>query len=203
MIVLLVLVSTKAVDAFDPMFLYATLPVWRATGVIILVFWLWGVCVAVFERWRVNYSFILDLKASTMIDFHNLFKTATLLTALWLASFACFIASLRRDIDILPINRRWYPFTLVVTLVVIFLCPLNIVHRSSRWWLMKRLFQVVVSPFGAVTFASSLVGDYLTSLVKARPRVLAGCFRSKGGTCVGLVTVINPATLETVIWGGG
>ena len=58
LIVLLIsLVSVPASDDFDPLDLYATLPVWRATGVIILTIWLWGVCVSFYERFRVNYSF--------------------------------------------------------------------------------------------------------------------------------------------------
>ena len=161
------LLFTSSAEGFDPEAdLYPVIPVFRCTGVLILVFWLWGGVVVVFERTRINHIFILEMDPTSSLGHLRIFKSGALLSALWLACFLLFLASVRRGINVFPVNHRIYPAILVITLFALLLCPLKMLHRPTRTWLMARSFRTMLAPFFAVTFADNLIGDYMTSLVK-------------------------------------
>ncbi|KNC55618.1 xenotropic and polytropic murine leukemia virus receptor xpr1 [Thecamonas trahens ATCC 50062] len=161
------LLFTSSEVGYDPEAdLYPVIPVFRCTGILILVFWLWGGIVVIFEKFRINHTFILELDPSTVLAHDRIFKSGALLSALWLSCFLLFLAAVRRGIHVFPVHHKVYPAILVGVLTLLLLCPFRMLHRPTRWWLLTRSLRTISAPFFAVTFADNLIGDYMTSLVK-------------------------------------
>ncbi|RVW29171.1 Phosphate transporter PHO1-like 7 [Vitis vinifera] len=59
------------------------------------------------------------------------------------------------------------PLGLLVLVIVILICPLNIIYRSSRFFFLKCLFHCFCAPLYKVTLPDFLVADQLTSQVQA------------------------------------
>lgn len=69
---------------------------------------------------------------------------------------------LRRPDGVEPEYRKLCPVVLVVVLLLVSAYQ----HRKGTWHLLLSLKEVVMAPFGKVTFYTSFVADVITSMVK-------------------------------------
>jgi hypothetical protein len=158
--------------------------VFRGTLLYILYTWLWGVNLYVFRQNRINHVFIFDFDPNDNLNHIKVFKviiiriiycstyihsfykkTSSVLSIIWVIYFFLYIGAAKERITLIPIDIKYYPLALALTLIFIVVFPFHIFHLSARITLLKVLGNLVVTPFGRADFRECFVADILTSMV--------------------------------------
>ena len=147
----------------DPLFISETpaFPIFRMVFGLLLLLWCWGVSVRVWVEARINYIYMMGFRPKASRSSAEIFQEATNMTIVCLVILLLYYKSLRRMAP-LWVKPHLYPVILWFYVHVKLLFPWN----ARRKHLFAVLAQVVASPFTEVTFFHSIVGDYLTSVVK-------------------------------------
>jgi hypothetical protein len=151
---------TSAVNGF-----YGVLPVFRGTLLYIIYIWLWGFNLYVFHQKRINHIFIFEFNPNNSLNHIKIFKTASVLTVIWVFYFFLYLGAAEGTIDLIPINSKYYPLALALTLIIIVILPFHMFHLSSRLTLLKIIGNLLITPFGRADFRECFVADILTSMV--------------------------------------
>ena len=139
----------------------SVLPVYRGIGVLLLLEWGWGCNLYIWDKYRVNYLALLELDPRTTMTYTEVFDEATTASMMFLANFLMYFKILRQDFP--PFIPAGY-FPILLFLYMLYkLLPWVGQGRSVVW---SAFCQVVLSPFGRVSFLTVYTGDILTSLVK-------------------------------------
>ena len=88
-----------------------------------------------------------------------------MLTVIWTVYFFLYIGAAKHRITLIPIDVKYYPLALALTLIVIVIFPFHIFHLSARLTLLKVLGNLLITPFGKADFRECFVADILTSMV--------------------------------------
>ncbi|KAH6771158.1 EXS family protein, partial [Perilla frutescens var. hirtella] len=139
-------------------------PLYSLFGFIVLHMVMYAANIYFWRRYRVNYAFIFGFKEGTELGYREVLLLGFSLSVLALASV---LANLDMEMD--PITKDYkaitelLPLGLVVLVIVILLCPLNILYRSSRFFLLVALFHCLLAPLYKVTLPDFFLADQLTS----------------------------------------
>ncbi|KAL2226170.1 UNVERIFIED_CONTAM: Phosphate transporter PHO1 [Sesamum indicum] len=143
-------------------------PLYSLFGFIVLHMLMYAANIYFWRRYRVNYSFIFGFKEGTELGYREVLLLGFCLSVLALASV---LANLDMEMD--PVTQDYkaitelLPLGLVLLVVVIMLCPLNIIYRSSRFFLLVCIFHCVLAPLYKVSLPDFFLADQLTSQVQA------------------------------------
>ncbi|XP_073310364.1 phosphate transporter PHO1 homolog 9-like [Primulina huaijiensis] len=143
-------------------------PLYSLFGFILLHMFMYGINTYLWRQFRVNYPFIFGFKSGTELGFRKIFLLASALSVLTLVAV---LSNLDMEMD--PRTQHFQTLTelvpagLVVVLLLITLCPFNIIYRSSRFFLIWCAWRCVFAPFYKVMFADFFLADQLTSQVQA------------------------------------
>ncbi|KAL8518655.1 hypothetical protein ACS0TY_009847 [Phlomoides rotata] len=143
-------------------------PLYSLFGFIVLHMLMYAGNIYFWRKYRVNYSFIFGFKQGTELGYREVMLLSFCLSVLALASV---LANLDMEMD--PITHDYkavtelLPLGLVGLVIVIMLCPLNILYRSSRYFLLVCLFHCVLAPLYKVTLPDFILADQLTSQVQS------------------------------------
>ncbi|CAK9025130.1 Phosphate transporter PHO1 (Protein PHO1) (AtPHO1) [Durusdinium trenchii] len=178
LLVLLVLSGMEPqIDQYSAEDLAATIPVLRLSFMMNLTAWLAGSCAWVFEHYKINYLFLLDISPDLEVSAMALMNYASLQTGVWILLTFCFLADMKFG-AVLVLLTRDYDFSLahVYACAVLFAQFAICVWHSTRahrhlfvrgselgiQGLLVRIF--CFSCLGEVSFAENVVADVLTSL---------------------------------------
>ncbi|WMV17402.1 hypothetical protein MTR67_010787 [Solanum verrucosum] len=143
-------------------------PLYSLFGYIVLHMLMYAGNVYYWKRFRVNYPFIFGFKQGTALGYRQVLLLASGLSFLALAA-----ALSHLDMDMDPKTRKFetltelIPLTLVIVLIIIIFCPLNIIYRSSRFFLLRTAWHCLCAPLYKVTLPDFILADQLTSQVQA------------------------------------
>ncbi|XP_051122453.1 phosphate transporter PHO1 homolog 3-like [Andrographis paniculata] len=143
-------------------------PLYSLFGFMVLHMFMYAANIYFWRRYRVNYSFIFGFKEGTELGYREVLLFGFCLSVLALASV---LANLDMEMD--PVTQDYQaitellPLGLVGLVIVIMLCPLNIMYRSSRFFLLVCLFHCVLAPLYKVSLPDFFLADQLTSQVQA------------------------------------
>ncbi|RZC72352.1 hypothetical protein C5167_035530 [Papaver somniferum] len=88
-------------------------------------------------------------------------------TILATAALACVLANLDMELDISTKKYKaiteLLPLALVSVILLIIVCPFNIVYRSSRMFLLRTTFRSISAPLYKVTLSDFMLADQLSS----------------------------------------
>ncbi|XP_058195090.1 phosphate transporter PHO1 homolog 3-like [Rhododendron vialii] len=144
------------------------LPLYSLFGYITLHMVMYAANIYFWRRYRVNYPFIFGFKEGTELGYREVLLLSCCVAVL---STAAGLANLDMEMD--PKTQDYkaitelVPLGLLVLLLVILLCPLNIIYRSSRFFLLGCLFHCLCAPLYKVTLPDFFLADQLTSQVQA------------------------------------
>lgn len=143
-------------------------PLYSLLGFIVLHMLMYGGNIYFWRRYRVNYAFIFGFKQGTELSYRQVFLLSFGLGVLALAGV---IANLDMEMDPKTLDYKGIteliPVGLVVFVIVVLLCPLNIIYRSSRFFFLVCLFHCLCAPLYKVTLPDFFLADQLTSQVQA------------------------------------
>ena len=132
---------------------------YRSSLVSILHLTLIGINIIGWSSYGINHVLIFELDPRSHITHEEILEGASLLSLIWIISFTAFIFC-----EYHRIKSHWPPIVFNIVIIFLLLNPLNIMHRSARYWLCKELFRIFSAPFHSVTFADFWLADQLTSL---------------------------------------
>ncbi|MCL7052117.1 hypothetical protein MKW94_025142 [Papaver nudicaule] len=116
----------------------------------------------------VNYPFIFGFKQGTELGYREVFLLSSAVATLALASV---LANLDMEMDVKTKDYKALteilPLGLVILVLLIAICPFNIIYRSSRYFLLMCLFHCLLAPLYKVTLPDFFLADQLTSQVQA------------------------------------
>ncbi|CAA0825593.1 Phosphate transporter PHO1 homolog 3 [Striga hermonthica] len=143
-------------------------PLYSLFGFIVLHMMMYAANIYFWRRYRVNYTFIFGFKEGTELGYQEILLLGFGLSVLALAGV---LANLDMEMD--PVTQDYrgltelVPLGLVLLVILIMLCPLNILYRSSRFFLLVCLFHCVLAPLYKVSLPDFFLADQLTSQVQA------------------------------------
>ena len=160
----MVMVRPTDVSALASLSLYA--PIYRCTGLLVLWLWLWGVCVLVFDTYRISYVFVFQLNPRNRLTHFSLFNEASNITIAYLVNCLLLISHYEQALDA-HVSSHVYPISLLAFFFIKLLTPSTfLAYWHTRATLLSTVASVATAPFGSVTFRDTYVGDVLTSMVK-------------------------------------
>ncbi|KAG7032233.1 Phosphate transporter PHO1-like 3, partial [Cucurbita argyrosperma subsp. argyrosperma] len=143
-------------------------PLYSLFGFVVLHLLMYAANIYFWRRYQVNYSFIFGFKQGTELAYREVlfpsFAVATL-------ALACVLSNLDMEMD--PVTKSYQavtellPLVLLLVVIAVFLCPLNILYRSSRLFCIKTLYHCICAPLYTVVFPDFFLADQLTSQVQA------------------------------------
>ena len=156
----MVMVRPTDVSAVASLSLYA--PIYRCTGLLVLWLWLWGVCVLVFDTYRISYVFVFQLNPRNRLTHFSLFNEASNITIVYLVNCLLLISHYEHALDA-HVSSHIYPISLLAFFLLKLFTPSTFLsYWHTRATLLSTVASVVTAPFGSVTFRDTYVGDVLT-----------------------------------------
>ncbi|KAK9935103.1 hypothetical protein M0R45_022217 [Rubus argutus] len=143
-------------------------PLYSLFGFIVLHMLMYAGNIYFWRRYRVNYSFIFGFKQGTELGYREV-----LLLSFGLAVLALSAVLSNLDMEMDPVTKDYkaltelLPLFLILLVVVILLCPFNIIYRSSRYFFLVCVFHCICAPLYKVTLPDFFLADQLTSQVQA------------------------------------
>ena len=160
--------------------------VYRGIGCLLLGMWLWGTCIYVWNQGRVNWVYIFELDPNHIMQSHEWFQHATMLSLLYLVNYLFFLKVANGGLTMIPPQYAGYiPLGLIalsIAYMVWATCSCKLSKMCCRKVSGERIGcakggilwsfgQIIMSPFGEVTFNTTFFADIMTSMVKVRVRV--------------------------------
>ncbi|KAG0581876.1 hypothetical protein KC19_3G016400 [Ceratodon purpureus] len=158
-------------------YLDTVFPVFSTLIVVAVHLYMYALDVYAWQRHRINYPFIFGFSPGTELRHRQVLLVSTGFTTFLLGGMNIHIA-----MTILthpgpappgaapsPITSRtsahtdFIPLILVLTTVVVTLLPINVIYRSSRYFIVNTFRKLACAPFYKVTLPDFFLGDQLTS----------------------------------------
>ncbi|CAF3364269.1 unnamed protein product, partial [Rotaria socialis] len=132
---------------------------YRSTLIFIIHMILIGINIIGWSSYGINHVLIFELDPRSHVTHEEILEGASLLSLIWIISFISFILCEYHQLE-----SHWQPVIFISIITFLLFNPLNIMHRSARYWFCKELFRIFAAPFHRVTFADFWLADQLTSL---------------------------------------
>lgn len=140
-----------------------TIVVFRAVGLPVLLVWLWGLDMLVWEQSRVNYVFIFGFDPHTHNGASHMLENAARMTLLWVLFIFIYFNSLF-PIQGLEFLSALQPYHWPLILIFIYIGIMALNSYYNRGWLLRVLGNVFTAPFHQLTFKDFFVAEQLLSL---------------------------------------
>ncbi|KAK6453994.1 membrane signaling protein [Scheffersomyces xylosifermentans] len=136
------------------------LQIWGGFFLLNFVLILFGINLAVFDRFKINYKFIFEFDIASALNYRQFWL---------LPSFGfCFLSLIMwfsfQDFWPDKFAGRDWPWIYFGVMLVIFLWPGNQLYASARKWLQIALWRLFLSGLYPVEFRDFFLGDILCSL---------------------------------------
>ncbi|CAD7960623.1 unnamed protein product [Amoebophrya sp. A120] len=148
-------------------------PLFRFCFMFILLLWLLGWVLSLYEEYAINYIFLLDIDPKCQIRATDFFGYAAIQTILWVAFFGGYVFFCKfsmygagADRSEKVVDPQFFPICLMISQILFLFLPSDSFRRKYRWQILELIRDVMCAPFVLVTFGANIVGDILTSFVK-------------------------------------
>ena len=137
-----------------------------------LTAWLAGGCASVFERYRINYMFLLDISPDLDVSAMSLLNYASAQTGVWIVLTFCFLADMKFGAVLFNIHPAIHKLGWslahiysISVLILQFAITSRWVSKGARHLFSRLIMRVFCfSLLGEVSFAENIFADFLTSL---------------------------------------
>ncbi|KAL5797798.1 hypothetical protein ACOSQ2_002618 [Xanthoceras sorbifolium] len=153
-------VMRMSVDLRD-LFLYEAFLYYNPLLLVTMMVWFWGVNLWVFAQANVNYAKIFDLDQDHLTQ-REIWKCATWMTIVVPTSMTAYLYLYSHGEVSLAASQ---PVLLYIAVVMILIFPFDIFYLSSRYYLLRTLWRIVL-PLQAISFPDFFLADILTSMAK-------------------------------------
>ena len=152
-----------ALELNEVYLLLPSLPIFRMFLCFVVMIWMCGAVLFVFEEYNINWPFIFELKTRTSISYVKIMRISSLFTALWSVAFLWQTFYIRYFSGV---DEDFLAVITVLLFAIILLFPLDMLYFKLRKEILKTIYHIVISPFGKVEFRHFFIADVLTSMSK-------------------------------------
>ncbi|KAJ0754393.1 putative SPX domain-containing protein [Helianthus annuus] len=142
-------------------------PLYSLFGFIVLHMLMYAGNIYFWVRYRVNYVFIFGFKQGTEMGFKQILLLTFGLSVLILAAV---LSNLEMELDPETESyKAWtelLPLGLVIVVVLMTICPFNILYRTNRFFFLVCLWHCICAPLYMVTLSDFFLADQFTSQVQ-------------------------------------
>ncbi|KAJ4956106.1 hypothetical protein NE237_012889 [Protea cynaroides] len=158
-------------------------PIFSMFALLSLHLFMYGCNLFMWKNTRINYNFIFEFSPSTALKYRDAFLICTsLMTAV---VGAMVVHLLLRSSGFSPTQVDAIPGVLLLFFISLLICPFNIFYRSTRYYFIRVIRNIISSPFCKVLMVDFFMADQLTSqipllrhLESAACYLLAGSFET-------------------------
>ncbi|KAF8392157.1 hypothetical protein HHK36_022499 [Tetracentron sinense] len=158
-------------------------PVFSMFALFSLHLFLYGCNLFMWKRTRTNYNFIFEFSPSTSLKYRDVFLICT--SFMTTVVGAMVIHLLLRSNGFSPRQVDAIPGTLLLIFTGLLILPFNIFYRSSRYYFIRVIRNIVFSPFYKGLLVDLFMADQLTSQIPLLRHIettacyfLAGSFKT-------------------------
>ncbi|XP_043690864.1 phosphate transporter PHO1-like [Telopea speciosissima] len=138
-------------------------PVFSMFALLSLHLFMYGCNLFMWKNTRINYNFIFEFSPTTALKYRDAFLICTsLMTAV---VGAMVIHLLLRSTGFSPTQVDAIPGVLFLLFIGLLICPFNIFYRSTRYYFIRVICNIVSSPFCKVIMVDFFMADQLTSQI--------------------------------------
>ncbi|CDW59643.1 Xenotropic and polytropic retrovirus receptor 1 [Trichuris trichiura] len=139
---------------------WVAIRLFRGFLILFAQIFLMGVNMYGWQRKGVNHVLIFEIDPRRHLTYQQLLEISTMFLVVW---SLCILGYLYADH--LAISKLVFPLILMGFCIVWLLNPFCCIARSSRYWLIKHVFNCFTAPFHYVTFPDFWLADQMNSLV--------------------------------------
>ncbi|EOX96112.1 EXS (ERD1/XPR1/SYG1) family protein isoform 2 [Theobroma cacao] len=144
------------------LFLYEAFLYYNPFLLVTMMVWLWGVCLWVFSQSSVNYAKIFDLDQNHLTH-REIWKCSIWMTIIVPTSMTAYLYLYSHGEVSLAASQ---PVILYVAVALVLVFPFDIFYLSSRYFLLRTLWQIALPLQQPISFPDFFLADILTSMAK-------------------------------------
>ncbi|PIN14304.1 putative small molecule transporter [Handroanthus impetiginosus] len=158
-------------------------PVFSMFALLSLHLFMYGCNLFMWKNTRINYNFIFEFQPNTALKYRDAFLICTSLMTAVVGAMVLHLILLSTGFS--PHQVDLIPGILLLSFVLLLICPLNILYRSTRYCFLRVIRNIVFSPLYKVLMVDFFMADQLTSQIpllrhmeSAACYFLAGSFKT-------------------------
>ncbi|KAH1004031.1 hypothetical protein HUJ04_003845 [Dendroctonus ponderosae] len=133
---------------------------YRGPLLIIEFLFLWGINIYGWRSSGVNHVLIFEMDPRNHLSEQHIIEMGAIFGIMWSISVLCFFFS-----EQIGLPAFVHPLALIILMLMFMLNPTKTLRHEARFWALRVLGKVVMSPFFFVSFADFWLADQLNSLV--------------------------------------
>ncbi|KAL9259290.1 Phosphate transporter PHO1 homolog 1-like protein [Drosera capensis] len=147
----------------DTVYMETVYPVLSMFSLLFLHFFLYGCNIFMWKKTRINYSFIFELAPTKELKYRDVFLICTTSMSVIVGVLFIHLSLVAKGYP--SSQAQAIPGFLLLSFLLLVVCPFNIMYRSSRYRLLKALRNIVLSPLYKVVMLDFFMADQLCSQV--------------------------------------
>ncbi|XP_030548274.1 phosphate transporter PHO1 homolog 1-like [Rhodamnia argentea] len=147
----------------DRVYMETVYPVLSMFSLFFLHFFLYGCNIFAWRKARINYSFIFELNPTEELKYRDVFLICA-------TSMAVVVGVMFAHLSLLTKGSSYeqaqsIPGLLLLSFVLLLVCPCNIFYQSSRYRLLRVIRNIILSPLYKVVMLDFFMADQLCSQI--------------------------------------
>ncbi|KAL7603128.1 phosphate transporter PHO1 homolog 1 [Lactuca sativa] len=138
-------------------------PLLSMFSLLFLHFFLYGCNIFMWRKTRINYSFIFELSPTRELKYRDIFLICTMSMAVVVGVLFVHLSLMDKGYSYSQVEL--IPGLLLLVFMVLLVCPINILYKSSRFRLLSVLRNIILSPLYKVVMLDFFMADQLCSQV--------------------------------------
>ncbi|KAM2084404.1 hypothetical protein ACFX1R_022238 [Malus domestica] len=138
-------------------------PVLSMFSLLFLHFFLYGCNIFAWRKARINYSFIFELSQTKELKYRDVFLICTMSLTTVVGVMCVHLLLLTKGYSYAQVQA--IPGLLLLTFLLLLVCPFNIIYQSSRFRLLRVIRNIILSPLYKVVMLDFFMADQLCSQV--------------------------------------
>lgn len=147
----------------DSVYMETVYPVLSMFSLLFLHLFLYGCNIFLWQKTRINYSFIFEFAPTKELKYRDVFLICTTSMTIVVGVLFAHLALIAKDYTSTRIQA--IPGILLLMFIVVLMCPFNIIYRSSRYHFLRVIRNIILSPLYKVVMVDFFMADQLCSQV--------------------------------------
>ncbi|XP_057498320.1 phosphate transporter PHO1-like [Actinidia eriantha] len=147
----------------EPAYMETVYPIFSMFALLSLHLFMYGCNLFMWKSTRINCNFIFEFQHSTALKYRDAFLICTSLMTAVVAAMVIHLLLLSNGVS--PHQVDAIPGILLLSFIILLICPLNIFYRPTRYCFLRVIRNIVCSPFYKVLMVDFFMADQLTSQI--------------------------------------
>ncbi|EPS62775.1 hypothetical protein M569_12014, partial [Genlisea aurea] len=139
-------------------------PIFSMMALFSLHLFVYGCNILMWKKTRINHSYIFEFDLNTALRYGDVFLICTCLMSSIVGAMALHLFFVSTA-TFSPHMADLIPAILLLVYVLILICPFNIFYRSTRFYFLRLMRNIIFSPLYKVSMVDFFMADQLTSQV--------------------------------------